>query len=75
MFRAFCIAHQILPEEEQIDPDGEMDWHDMSIGFFKALGLSNEDAWDLAREVRYDHEYYTADVEKLREEAATVEIK
>jgi hypothetical protein len=61
-FREWCIAW--LPkantDKEEYDSLEELQWYDMSVGFFLALGLKAEEALDLATEVRY-HDHYFED--------------
>ena len=53
-FRLFCIA----PIDDPTNLLEEVHWHDMSVGFFLALGLGLDAAWVLAREARYTHHYW-----------------
>jgi len=43
----------------EIDPDDEIDWRDLSMGFFLACGLTIEQANVLASDVRYNEHYWT----------------
>jgi hypothetical protein len=52
-FKAFC--HSSAAKDPELD---ELDWYDMSVGFFLALGLSVEDAYDVATKCRYTHKYW-----------------
>ena len=55
-FRKFCESsrakHELL---------NELNWYDMSIGWFLAKGISVSRAFKLARTVRYDSEYWETD--------------
>lgn len=53
LFKNFCQS------EKAKDPElDELDWYDMSIGFFLALGLSVEDAYAVATECMYTRQYW-----------------
>ena len=52
-FRMFCVsegAKEIVLED--------CDWCDLSIGYFLALGMSIDEANDLALDVRYKEHYW-----------------
>lgn len=53
------FKQEICEREKEIDPNEELDWFSMSIGYFIAKGLSVQDAFNLASEVRYVDEYFT----------------
>jgi hypothetical protein len=45
-------------QKQMLDASEEQDWFSLSLGFFKALGLSCEDCHDLAIQARYTHHYW-----------------
>lgn len=51
-FHKFCEMHAENPDLE------ELDWYDMSVGFFMACNLTSEEACELANIVRYDDQYF-----------------
>lgn len=53
-FKQFCLS-----KHGYDDYFDDLDWYDLSIGFFTALGQSAEIVEDLACEARYKHEYWT----------------
>lgn len=54
-FKEWCTSH--IPRGSQ-EIFIEEDWHSLSIGFFVALGANEDQAYNLAREARYTHEYW-----------------
>lgn len=52
LFKEFCLE---CIDDERLK---EIDWYDMSLGFFIALGLPIEQAEELACHVRYDENYW-----------------
>lgn len=56
-FRRFCLQDH-GGGASQLDPREELDWRDLSLGFFKALGASDDLAWELATAARYVHHYW-----------------
>jgi hypothetical protein len=65
-FKLFCAASD-KPEtwEDTVidyigdDPFEEINFYDVSLGFFIALGVPWDDAFRLARIVRYDFQYWS----------------
>lgn len=57
-FKAFVVADQSKKKKDRIDPAGDHDWFDISLGFFAALGLSADVCHTLACAARYDHKYW-----------------
>lgn len=65
-FRDFCDTkagggNRLTVEERDYlgnDPFEESDFHDLSLGFFIALGVPLNDSFDLARITRYDFQYW-----------------
>lgn len=53
-FKQFCISTESEPEEWE-----EVDFSDLSVGFFIALGVPNAAANDLALIARYDFHYWS----------------
>lgn len=51
-FKAFCLSSTLD------DKSDELDWYALSIGFFLALGLTEDEAFELALHVRYDKGYW-----------------
>lgn len=49
---------EICSRAEEIDPDKELDWYAMSIGWALANGLSIDDAAEFASKVRYTYHYW-----------------
>lgn len=49
---------EICDQAQAIDPDEEMDWHAMSIGWAMAKGLSINEAGWFAGYVRYTLHYW-----------------
>jgi hypothetical protein len=49
---------EICARAEEIDPDEERDWWDLSLGFFLAAGLDVESAEEMATFVRYEMGYW-----------------
>lgn len=45
-------------QDSMLDASEEQDWYSISLGFFKALGLSNEDCHSAAIEARYTYHYW-----------------
>lgn len=52
-FKNFCLSSQ--SEDEELE---EVEWYDMSIGYFLALGLDVETSIEAAIECRYTHQYW-----------------
>lgn len=50
-FKALCVSGNV-------DRNEELDWYDMSIGFFLALGLTETEANEMAIYARYDEGYW-----------------
>lgn len=40
-------------KSDEIDPDDELDWYDLTVGWAVAKGLRGEDARDFATYIRY----------------------
>lgn len=60
-FMKFCKRDQDKGYHyHQIDPSGEQDWFSLSLGFFAALGLTDDEAHEAAMHVRYDKHYWEA---------------
>ena len=53
------FREEVCDKSDEIDPDGNLDWYDMSIGFFLACGLSVDDATTAACWVRYEKLYWS----------------
>ena len=53
------FKNEVCSKADEIDLDDEIDWKDMSIGFFLACGLSVEQAKSLATDVRYNKQYWS----------------
>lgn len=49
---------EICRREDEVDPEGECDWYDLSIGFFIGIGVKPLNAHEYACEARYVHEYW-----------------
>jgi hypothetical protein len=45
-------------QDQMLDASEEQDWFSLSLGFFRALGVSCEDCHTLACEARYTHHYW-----------------
>ena len=44
---------EVVGRGEEIDPNDEIDWYDMAVGFFLGAGLSPDTALEHALEVTY----------------------
>ena len=51
-FHKFCEEHAYTDEFE------ELNWYDLSIGYFMNSGLTVPEAVELATSVRYDDQYW-----------------
>lgn len=51
-FKEFCRKRQ------SIDERSELDWYALSLGYFAALGFSDDECHDLAIKSRYTYEYW-----------------
>ncbi len=51
-FKRFCLQYG---EDERFE---DLNWYDMSVGFFMALGLTPDEARELANECRYTNQYW-----------------
>lgn len=62
-FQKFCRDSKKLTAEQRAylgdDPWDEIDFHDLSLGFFVAKGVDLIDAYDLARICRYTFQYWS----------------
>lgn len=57
LIEAFRV--EICAKAAEIDEEfSELDWYDMSIGFFFAKGATYEQASKCARTARYTYEYW-----------------
>lgn len=52
---------KICELSDRLDPDNELDWYSLSIGFFIAHRLSMKYAHELAIEAKYKHQYWNDD--------------
>lgn len=50
---------EICERGSEIDPDEELDWNALSVGWALANGLSVDEAHDFARIVGYTYHYWT----------------
>jgi len=41
-----------------VDPGDEVDWFDLSVGYFLALDFPIDEVYEMAREVRYKLNYW-----------------
>lgn len=57
-FHQFCLDDKNPDGSSKVDPDEELDWYALSVGFFIALGLDGDDSRDLAGIVRYTDHYW-----------------
>jgi hypothetical protein len=49
---------KVCMKEDKIDPNSELDWYSLSLGFFLALDITPDDAHELSIEARYNHHYW-----------------
>ncbi len=49
---------EVCERAKEVDPQEELDWYALSIGFFLAKGATLEEAEKLAVEARYTHQYW-----------------
>jgi len=52
------FKRKICDHAKEIDPNDELCWESLAIGFFMALGLSFERAYEYSREAGYKYEYW-----------------
>lgn len=49
---------EICESKEIIQATNDLNWFELSIGWFLAKGVDIDRAWDMAREVRYTYGYW-----------------
>jgi|WetSurMetagenome_2_1015567.scaffolds.fasta_scaffold897403_2 hypothetical protein len=53
---AYDLMKPISDKSEEIDPENELDWYSLTIGYLLAKGADPDDAAELASYIRYNTE-------------------
>jgi hypothetical protein len=52
------FKRKVCDNSKEVDSSNELEWYSLSIGFFLAMGLSVDQAYDYAIAARYDYKYW-----------------